>query len=185
MGWKSSHSETIRDPSEPVIAHAENGSIFPSCQLFMTDRTSEVDYLNIGHDRLDIALEDIGAAYVLIMIFNENCLACIDEIVVLNQVYRMIESTRVLQQRVKMIGIGMGSKKRNLKRFKTENRIPFPIFADERKAVFECLGKPVLPTSYLVSLPPAGKKDIVFIQSDHVHNPDDLVDRIRRNVEKN
>jgi peroxiredoxin len=158
----------------------EAGSPFPTCRLWLTDRPSDSAYLNIAHDRPEIALEDIPAEYVLIMIYNENCLACIDEIAVLNQVYKSIESNRTIGGRVKMIGIGMGSKKRNLNHFRQEHRIPFPLFADERKTVFECLGGPVLPTSYLVRLSPKGSNRIEWIQRDHVHRPEDLVERIAR-----
>ncbi|HSO67423.1 MAG TPA: redoxin domain-containing protein [Desulfatirhabdiaceae bacterium] len=168
---------------EAASANATPQTVFPSCQLMMMNVKSDAAYLNILHDRPEIAMEDIGADYLLVMIYNENCLACLDEIVILNQVYRMIESNDHLNNRVKMIGIGMGSKKRNLARFKKENRIPFPLFADERKTIFECLAKPVLPTSYLVALPPVGKKNIVFIQTDHVQKPDELVKRIRLAVD--
>jgi hypothetical protein len=65
-----------------------------------------------------------------------------------------------LREKVKMRGIGAGSKKRSAAKFRKQKNIAFPLFADEKREIFECLGKPVLPVSYLVQRQ-AGKRKFV------------------------
>ena len=83
-----------------------------------------------------------------------------------------------LSDRVKLLAIGAGSKKRGVIAFKKENAIPYPLFGDENRNIFSCLGNPVLPTSYLIQLRPGGRRQILFVQQDHIQNVEMLVQKI-------
>ena len=76
------------------------------------------------------------------------------------------------------MAIGAGSKKRGVIAFKKENAIPYPLFGDENRSIFSCLGNPVLPTSYLVHVQPDGRRQILFVQQDHISNVETLLQKI-------
>ena len=80
-----------------------------------------------------------------------------------------------------MMGIGAGSKKRSAAKFRRQKNIAFPLFADERREIFDCLGKPVLPMSYLVARQ-AGKRKICLIQSGHIGSAEKLLAEIKSAV---
>ena len=48
-----------------------------------TDRA----YLKISGAQKNFSIEDIGYAYLFIVIYNENCLACVDEVKSFNKLY--------------------------------------------------------------------------------------------------
>jgi len=96
----------------------------------------------------------------------------------------MLLADAFLSQKVKMMGIGAGSKKRNAAKFRKQKNIAFPLFADEKREIFDCLGKPVLPVSYLVERQ-AGKRKIRLIQSGHIGNAEKLLAEIKSAVAGN
>ncbi len=139
-----------------------------------TDR----DYLKIQGLQKSFSLEDVGCEYLYIVIYNEKCLACVDEVKAFKSLYQQLNTNHYLSDRVKLLAIGAGSKKRDVITFKKENAISYPIFGDEKRIIFSCLGKPVLPTSYLVHFQPGGIRQILLVQQDHIQNVDVLVQKI-------
>jgi peroxiredoxin len=78
-----------------------------------------------------------------------------------------------------MMGIGVGSKKRHVAKFRKRHGIGFPLFADEKSGIFGCLGKPTLPTSYLVQKHPNGGRKIILVQSGHIESTEKLMRRVQ------
>jgi hypothetical protein len=139
-----------------------------------TDRA----YLKIKGLQKKFALEEVGCEYLYIVIYNEKCLACVDEVKAFNTLYQHMNASPFLMNKVKLLAIGAGSKKRGVMAFKKENAIPYPIFGDEKQSIFSCLGNPVLPTSYLVQIQPGGRRQILLVQQDHIQNVEMLIQKI-------
>lgn len=136
------------------------------------------NYLKIPGRQKNFNLEEIGYAYLFIVIFSEKCLACVDEVKSFNKLHISLNEDSYLSDKVKLIAIGSGSKKRSIVSFKKEHAVLYPLFADENKAVFSCLGNPILPTSYLIQIQPNGKKQILFVQQNHINHIEGLIRRI-------
>jgi hypothetical protein len=176
FGWKALLTENSQSVA-PVVKLGI-GDEFPSCQLvFLYDETDRA-YLKIQGLQKSFALEEVGCEYLYIVIYNEQCLACVDEVKNFKTLYRKMNDSPYLSNRVKLLAIGAGSKKRNVISFKKENAIPYPLFGDENRNIFSCLGNPVLPTSYLIQLRPGGRRQILFVQKDHIQNVEMLVQKI-------
>jgi hypothetical protein len=154
------------------------GDEFPSCKLVILYDETDRAYLKLQGLQKSFALEDVGCAYLYIVIYNENCLACVDEVKSFKALYQQMKASPKLSDKVKLLAIGAGSKKRGVIAFKKENAIPYPLFGDENRSIFSCLGNPVLPTSYLVQIQPGGRRQILFVQQDHITNVDKLVQKI-------
>lgn len=154
------------------------GDEFPSCQLVMLYDETDRSYLKIQGLQKNFALEDVGSEYLFIVIYNERCLACVDEVKSFKNLYQQMNASPFLSDRVKLLAIGAGSKKRGVITFKKENAIPYPLFGDEKRSIFSCLGSPVLPTSYLVQIQPGGRRQILFVQQDHIQKVELLVQKI-------
>ncbi len=168
FGWKT----FFPDPTQAADAVRVLGidDDFPSCQLEILHDETDRSYLKIPGLQKNFSLEDVGCKYLYIVIYNENCLACIDEINSLKALYQQMNASSYLSDRVKLLGIGAGSKKRGVVAFKKETAIPYPLFGDEKRSIYSCLGNPVLPISYLVQIQPGGRRQILFVQQNHIQN---------------
>jgi peroxiredoxin len=176
FGWKayiSPDSEKI--PQRPALAV---GDYFPACRLMLLNYQEDRRYLQINHSDRAFTLEDVQSDYIFIEFYNELCSACVNEVKTYQALYRMIGTDDYLKDKVKMMGIGAGSKKRSAAKFRKHKGIGFPLFADEKREIFDCLGKPVLPVSYLVQRQ-AGKRKIRLIQSGHIGSADNLLAKIK------
>ncbi len=176
FGWKS----FLPDKSQPVdtVKKLGSGDEFPFCQLVILYDETDRAYLKIRGQQKNFALEDVGCEYLYIVLFNEKCLACVDEVNIFKTLYHQMNANPHLSDKVKLLAIGAGSKKRGIIAFKKENAIPYPLFGDENRSIFSCLGNPVLPTSYLIQIQPGGRRQILFVQQDHINDVEMLIQKI-------
>ena len=176
FGWKAYISPDSEESAE--ISTLAVGDYFPACRLMLLDYQKDREYLQISHVERNFTLEDVHSDYNFIEIYNELCSACVNEVKTYKALYRMLLDDAVLVDKIKMMGIGAGSKKRSAAKFRKQKKIPFPLFADQKREIFECLGKPVLPVSYLVQRQ-SGKRKIRLIQSGHIGSPEKLLAEIK------
>ena len=182
FGWKA-YVSPGSDEIEQLPALA-GGDYFPTCRLMLLNYQKDRDYLQISHAEKNFTLEDVQSDYIFIEIYNELCSACVNEVETYKALYRMLQADATLREKVKMMGIGAGSKKRSAAKFRKQKNIAFPLFADEMRKIFECLGKPVLPVSYLVQRQ-AGKRKVLLIQSGHIGSAEKLLAEIKSEVTGN
>ena len=182
FGWKAYISPGADETEEiPTLAV---GDYFPACRLMLLDYQKDRDYLQISHVGKNFTLEDVHSDYIFIEIYNELCSACVNEVKTYKALHRMLLEDAFLRGKVTMMGIGAGSKKRSTAKFRKQKKISFPLFADEKREIFDCLGKPVLPVSYLVQRQ-AGKRKIRLIQSGHIGSAEKLLAEIKSAVAGN
>ncbi len=182
FGWKAYVSPGSDETEE--ISTLAVGDFFPACRLMLLDYQKDRDYLQINHVERNFTLEDVHSDYIFIEIYNELCSACVNEVKTYKALYRMLLGDAFLRGKVKMMGIGAGSKKRSAAKFRKQKNIAFPLFADEKREIFNCLGKPVLPVSYLLQRQ-AGKRKIRLIQSGHIGSAEKLLAEIKTAVAGN
>jgi peroxiredoxin len=176
FGWKAYVSPGTDKTGE--ISTLKVGDYFPTCRLILLDYERDRDYLKISHVERGFTLEDVQSDYLFIEIYNELCSACVEEVKTYKKLYRMVAADAYLRENVKMMGIGVGSKKRSAAKFRKQKNIAFPLFADEKQEIFNCLGKPVLPVSYLVERH-EGKRLIRLIRSGHIGSAERLMTEIK------
>ncbi|MBI5590926.1 MAG: redoxin domain-containing protein [Deltaproteobacteria bacterium] len=174
FGWKV----FLPDSTQPADGILGIGDDFPSCQFAILYDETDRSYLKIQGRKKSFALEDAGCEYLFIVIYNKNCLACVDETKTFKTMYQQMNTSSYLSDRVKLLAIGAGSKKRDVIAFKKDNAIPYPLFGDEKRSIFSRLGNPVLPTSYLIHIQPGGRRQILFVQQDHIQDVETLIQKI-------
>lgn len=182
FGWKA-YVSPGSDETEKM-SRLTVGDFFPACRLMLLDYQKDREYLHISHVERNFTLEDVQSDYLFIEIYNERCSACVNEVKTYKALYRMLLADSNLSEKVKMIGIGAGSKKRSVAKFRKKKDIAFPLFADEKRGIFDCLGKPVLPVSYLVKRQ-EGKRKILLIQFGHIGSAERLLAQIKSTVAGN
>lgn len=175
FGWLD-----IEEPDSSELQETKapgTGEWFPSCRLMLLNYEDDKNYLGITHDSKTFSLEDIESEYLFIEFYNELCSECLEEVKTFKALYRLLEENPEWKTKVRILGIGSGSKKRNVARFRKEHEIPFPLVADEDWELFKCLGSPLLPASYLLKQEGSRLK-IVMVQSGHVGSGEILMQKI-------
>jgi peroxiredoxin len=179
FGWTAAYSPGESKPED--IFSVRVNDYFPACRLMLLEYRKDRDYLEIKHGQRSISLEDIESDYIFIGFYNELCSTCIEEIKIYKAFYHRLLADGDLKTKIKMIGIGAGSKKRHVAKFRKQKEIPFPLFADENWEIFDCLGRPGLPVSYLVQRR-GERRFIRLIQSGHIGNTELLLAKVKSTI---
>jgi peroxiredoxin len=182
LGWNALETPAAKPPAKPQ--RLDVGAYFPACRLMLLSYTRDRKYLGIRHTDRSFALAEIPSDYLFVELFNEYCFACIDEVPVYKSFFARLKKDDSLSDQVKMLGIAMGSPKRQVALFRKTHGIDFPLFADEKRALFECLGRPTLPVAYLLKRQPDGRHLIVMVQAGHVADLDRLRIRVLAVIHK-
>jgi peroxiredoxin len=180
LGWREVSRPEEAEPEEvPKLGVAD---YFPSCRLTLLDYAKDRKYLQIKHNKKCFSLQDVKSEYIFIELYNELCSGCLQEVKHYKDFYRLLNANNLLKDKVVMVGIGVGSKRRNVVKFRKEKNILFPLFADEHGEIFRCLGNPTMPTAYLVQKQPNGARKIVLVQPGHIGSTEKLMKKIMSTV---
>ena len=90
----------------------------------------------------------------------------------MNELYRDIEKQN-LQDKVKIIGLGIGNTPADVEYFKKRYKVPFPLFPDESKSIYQALGKPRAPYFIGVQIKSDGSHQIFYSKLGAFDDPPD------------
>ena len=181
LGWKARNCPEQAEPEE--VKKLGLGDYFPSCRLVLLEYARDREYLRIKQNKRCFSLREVNSNYIFIELYSELCSGCLQEVENYKAFYRLLKANDLLKHSVRIMGIGVGSKKRNVVKFRKDKKISFPLFADENGEIFKCLGSPSLPTAYLVQKQSNGGLKIVLVQSGHIGRVDMLMNQIISAVE--
>jgi len=135
--------------STPSLARVlEPGDTFPLIYLDQPSTPEGMAYLGLS-DKLTparksqkIAISDINTDLVVVEFMNRYCPSCQAQVPIMNRVFELIQRKPDLKNKVKLIGIGSGNNDEELKDFRTEQEIPFPLFQDSEFIAYDAIGEP-------------------------------------------
>ncbi len=76
---------------------------------------------------------------------------------------------------ITLIGIAFGGNKKQVEAYKTNFKVPFPIFPDEKGDIFEAVGKPNTPTMVITT----NKGKVLMSHGGMIQDFDGLVKELR------
>lgn len=168
-------------PPEPAPGLAV-GDSFPGCNLVLLESDKDRAYLDLPPGRAAYALREVPGQFMIISVYHELCDTCVAEVAVYNGLVADVAADPFLRGRLKVIGFGVGSSKPEVYRFRRQHRTVYPLFADRNKEIFECLGQPVLPMTYLVRRSADGSRTILLAHSGHIADPHAFIDRVKAHM---
>jgi len=127
------------------------GETFPDIALKTPESPKDRSYLGLASDAV-FSIKDISADLVLVEIVNVHCVNCQAQALVYNDLFQEIEADPAMKNRIKMIAVGAGNTETEIRAFREEYAIRFPIGADQRLELHAAVGKPATPFSILVRL---------------------------------
>lgn len=180
MGWAALTQTQGAEGAGPHTAKA--GDSFPGGSLTLLDGQRDRAYLGLAKDVASFELGLLPAEYALVELYNELCFACCQSIPQLNYLLELIKQDPALASRLKMIGIGVGNRNREVRRFRREKHVGFPLFSDHGRTLHKSLGQPALPVIYLVRLHGAAGLIIVAVESAPFGQAAEMLARIKKIV---
>jgi len=90
-------------------------------------------------------LDQINAKIIIIEIFSMYCPICQREAANVNQLFDLIESDKMFQNNIKLIGIGAGNSEFEVEFFRENYSIEFPLFSDADFVIHKKIGEKGTP----------------------------------------
>jgi peroxiredoxin len=79
-----------------------------------------------------------------------------------NKLYAIIQKREDLRDKVKLIGIGLKNTPADIEYFKKKYQVPYPLFSDEDKSVYNLMGKAKTPYFIGVKLHEGGNPEVFY-----------------------
>ncbi len=160
-------AETVK-PGEPL----------PSFTLPVPEDPSHRAYLGISAETGDFKTPDIKAPVVIIEIFSMYCPHCQVEAPIVNRLFKKIEGTPSLKDRIKVIGIGVGNSPFEVNVFRKRYNIRFPLFPDGGFKIHEIFGQVRTPCFIGIRLKEDGTNRVIHRKIGGLGGLDHFVDMI-------
>lgn len=154
----SLNAETRVFPEQKALI--KEGDSFPQIVLKALEDPKDAAYLGIPVGK-SFTLQDIPADLVLVEIMNVYCASCWKQVPAYNNLYDLIESKPDAKGRIKIVGFGVGNEGWEIKYFRENLEVPFPVFPDPDFVMHEAIGGSKTPFSIFVRQDPVEKTGLV------------------------
>jgi peroxiredoxin len=160
------------------------GELFPQCRLALLQAKKDAAYLGLAPGSRYFSLSDIAGDYVLVEVYNEMCTLCLAELPNINRLLGLVIEDPHLKGRIKLLGLGAGSTKRSVAKFRKKKGYDLLLFSDEKWKIFGLLGKPMLPVLYLLKKDGRKGLRIMWRHAGGIGNPEDFLAHLKRYMKK-
>jgi peroxiredoxin len=150
------------------------GSTLPHFALSAPDDPDVKQYLGLKNPG-SFTLSQIPAKFLLIEFFSLYCPICHKQAPAANKIYKVIREDPALNKDIKILGIGTGNTQREVEAFKTNLRVPFPLFTDLDFKIHKKIGEPRTPFTILTT----NRGKVLLIHSGVVEDIDEFIGRIK------
>ena len=138
------------------------GDPFPPFSLKNNLSKTEIETLQLSPKKT-ISLQDFTSEIIIIELLNVYCHTCQLQVPVFNQLLDAVQSDKILNSKVSVLGITVGNTAKEIKKFQKSLNAHYPILADPSKDVFNCLGNlKGTPQTYLLRKDLSGKWYILY-----------------------
>ena len=164
--------------SNPYRAYCVNISIGSSLSQFnlnVPDDLKVKQYLGLKNLK-SFSISQISAKLILIEIYSFYCPICHKQAPIANKLFNFIQQDPELSKDIKMIGIGAGNNQREIEAYKSNFRVPFPLFSDVDFKIHKKIGEPRTPTTILVT----NKGKVLLIHQGVMEDMDEFVRKIKK-----
>jgi len=141
----------------------EKGEQLPVMNLPIPKNPEERNYLGLSGSG-SFKIPQIKARVVIIEIFSMYCPYCQKDAPGVNELYRLIENSPDVKNKIKLIGIGAGNSSYEVEVFKKTYNVPFPLFPDKDFTIHKACGEVRTPYFMVVKINEDGTHQIVHNQ---------------------
>jgi peroxiredoxin len=162
------------------------GDLFPETDLPSPSDSKDRAYLGLPEGQIFI-LKQVKAEVVLVEILNVYCGHCQQQAEFYNKLFDLVEKDPDTKGRIKIMGFAAGNDEAEVKNFREQYKVPYPIIPDPRFTVAQALGVTRAPFSIYVRQDPSGKTGMVAathrgVNSEYARAFDDLRTLTKRSL---
>jgi peroxiredoxin len=147
----------------PANKPPEKGESLPAINLPIPKSPDEKNYLGLSGSG-SFKIPQIKANVVIVEIFSMYCPYCQKDAPGVNELYRLIENSPDIKNKIKLIGIGAGNSSYEVEIFKKTYHVPFPLFPDKDFTIHKACGEVRTPYFMVVKINGDGTHQIVHSQ---------------------
>lgn len=151
------------------------GTTLPAFTLSAPDDPETKQYLELKNLK-SFTLSQIPAKFLLIEFFSLYCPICHKQAPAANKIHKVIRQDPALNKDIRMLGIGTGNNQREVEAFKTNLRVPFPLFTDLDFKIHKKIGEPRTPFTIFTT----SKGKVLLIHSGVVEDTDEFIGKIKK-----
>ena len=138
----------------------------------------EETYLGIPQKGV-FSFREIRGSLFLIEFLSTYCYNCQKQAPIFNEVYASVEKDPKLKGRVKVIGIAAGNSLAEVKHYKKEYRIPYPILPDSEFDAHNAVGSPRTPFTIWVRKDTLGKGVVVSTHLGRIESAEKVIEETK------
>jgi thiol-disulfide isomerase/thioredoxin len=150
------------------------GTTLAEFSMDVPESAEALEYLGLKEGKT-FTLSQISGKLVLVEFYSMYCPVCQRQAPRTNKLYKFIEDDPVLNKDIKVIGVGLTNKQKEIDIYRKTFRVKFPLFADPDKAIAEKTGIKDIPLTVL--LDKNGK--VLLSHLGVIEKMDDFIKEIR------
>ena len=144
-GCASQGVKTAGISGEPIKPGLSKNMSLPIFELPIPQNELEKSYIGISGSG-NFKVGQIKAKVLIIELFNFYCPHCQHAAPRVNELYQEIQGRSDINEKVKIIGIGIGNSPYEVSSFREKYQVPFPLFSDQSMSISKMLGVEATPT---------------------------------------
>jgi len=158
-----------------AVSNISSRTNLPKFKLNVSDDAEARQYLELKNLK-SFDISQIPAKLILMEIFSFYCPICHKQAPIANKLYKFIQQDPKLRKDIKMIGIGAGNNQKEIEVYKSNFRVPFPLFSDVNFNIHKKIGEPRTPTTILVT----NKGKVLLTHRGVMENLDEFIQKIKK-----
>ncbi len=162
-------------PAPAANKPPEKGEQLPAINLPIPKGPDERSYLGLSGTGL-FKIPLIRAKVVIIEIFSMYCPYCQKDAPGVNELYRLIENSAEIKDKIKLIGLGAGNSSYEVEVYKKKYGVPFPLFPDKDFVIHKAFGEVRTPYFMVVKINENGTHQIVHTQLGNYPGAESFLD---------
>ncbi len=162
-------------PAPAANKPPEKGEQLPAINLPIPKESGERSYLGLSGSGL-FKIPRIRAKVVIIEIFSMYCPYCQKDAPGVNELYRLIENSAEIKDKIKLIGLGAGNSSYEVEVYKKKYSVPFPLFPDKDFVIHKAFGEVRTPYFMVVKINENGTHQVVHTQLGNYPGAESFLD---------
>jgi len=156
----------LRSDSLPWVYERKTlkaGDMFPFVPVHAPKDPMSRNYLGLPSDKELVTIADVEADLLVLEILNVYCFSCQGQALALNDIYKLIEMRPHLKGRIKILGVAFRNTREQVKEFKKEYGILFPVMPDPEGKVEALIGPGIhIPFSLYIRRNASGSMGLII-----------------------
>jgi peroxiredoxin len=170
----SANSTALGNP--PKLTPGNNNTI-PAFKLPLPENEEGKSYLGLSGTG-NFTIGQIKAQVLIIEVYSFYCPHCQRSADQVNELYRKIQETPDLKEKVKMIGIAVTNGAYEVDAYRKRYKVPFPLFADASMEISQKLGVKGTPTFIGVKIKGKGYQERFYFSEGGIEDMQQFLAKI-------